>query len=50
MSPSHPHMTVDEFRKEAVAIFREYFEHGDTREVSVSYIAASLSCAACIQC
>lgn len=36
MSPSRPHMSVDEFRKRAVAIFKEYFEHGDTKDVLVS--------------
>lgn len=40
MSPSHPHMTVEEFRKVAEAIFKEYFEHGDTRDVAVSQLWA----------
>jgi len=41
VSPSHPHMTVEGFRKAAVAIFKEYFEHGDTRDVSVSELWAT---------
>jgi len=34
-------MTVEGFRKAAVAIFKEYFEHGDTRDVSVSQLGAT---------
>ena len=37
MSPSSPHLSVEDFRKQAVAIFREYFEHGDTADVAVSH-------------
>lgn len=33
VSPSSPHMTLDEFEKKAVGLFKEYFEHGDTQEV-----------------
>ena len=36
VSPSRPHLSVEEFRKQAVSIFKEYFEHGDTHDVSVS--------------
>lgn len=34
VSPSSPHMSLGEFEKTAMAMFREYFEHGDTQEVS----------------
>ena len=36
VSPSSPHLTIEDFRKQAMAIFREYFEHGDTLDVTVS--------------
>ena len=33
VSPSSPHMTLEEFEKTAHALFLEYFENGDTQEV-----------------
>lgn len=33
VSPSSPHMTLEEFERNALEIFNEYFEHGDTQEV-----------------
>ncbi|CAI8049157.1 Programmed cell death protein 4 [Geodia barretti] len=36
VSPSSPHLSIEEFRKQAVAIFKEYFEHGDTTDVAAS--------------
>ena len=36
MSPSSPHMDLDEFEKRAEAIFKEYFDHGDVQEVAAS--------------
>lgn len=36
VSPSYPHLSIEDFRKQAVAIFKEYFEHGDTADVAVS--------------
>ena len=36
VSPSSPHLSVEDFRKQAVGIFKEYFEHGDTVDVTVS--------------
>lgn len=33
VSPSSPHMTLEEFEKNTLEIFKEYFEHGDTQEV-----------------
>lgn len=33
VSPSSPHMTLEEFEKTALELFKEYFEHGDTQEV-----------------
>lgn len=49
MSPSHPHMTVEEFRRTAEAIFKEYFEHGDTRDVAVSQLWAHEEIDVCIR-
>ena len=34
VTPSSPHMVLGDFEKRAVTLFREYFEHGDTQEVS----------------
>lgn len=34
VSPSSPHMSREEFERSAVALFMEYFEHGDTQEVA----------------
>ena len=34
VSPSSPHMLLEDFEKKAAALFREYFEHGDTQEVA----------------
>ena len=36
MSPSSPHMDLDEFEKRAETIFKEYFDHGDPQEVAAS--------------
>jgi programmed cell death protein 4 len=36
VSPSSPHLSIEEFRRQAVALFREYFEHGDTTDVAAS--------------
>jgi programmed cell death protein 4 len=36
VSPSSPHMTLEDFEKSAVEMFMEYFEHGDTQEVAES--------------
>lgn len=36
VSPSSPHLSIEDFRKQAMAIFKEYFEHGDTADVTVS--------------
>ena len=34
VSPSSPHMTLAEFEKCAEALFKEYFQNGDTQEVA----------------
>ena len=34
VSPSSPHMILGEFERKASSLFCEYFEHGDTQEVS----------------
>ena len=36
VSPSSPHMDLDEFEKRAETIFKEYFDHGDSQEVAAS--------------
>ena len=36
VSPSSPHMDLDEFEKRAETIFKEYFDHGDPQEVAAS--------------
>jgi len=36
VSPSSPHMTIQEFEKTAHVLFLEYFENGDTQEVADS--------------
>lgn len=36
VSPSSPHMDLDEFEKRAENIFKEYFDHGDSQEVAAS--------------
>ena len=36
MSPSSPHLDLDEFEKRAETIFKEYFDHGDPQEVATS--------------
>lgn len=33
VSPSSPHMSLEEFERNALELFKEYFEHGDTQEV-----------------
>lgn len=42
VSPSSPHLSVEDFRKQAVAFFREYFEHGDTADVAASLAECSI--------
>ncbi len=34
VSPSSPHMKLDEFERCAEALFKEYFQNGDTQEVA----------------
>ena len=36
VSPSSPHMDLDEFEKRAEVIFKEYFDHGESHEVAAS--------------
>lgn len=36
VSPSSPLLNKEEFQKQAVIIFKEYFDHGDTQEVAES--------------
>lgn len=36
MSPSSPHLDLNEFEKRAEEIFKEYFDHGDVQEVAAS--------------
>lgn len=42
VSPSYQHMSVEEFRRQAVAIFKEYFEHGDTADVATSLVECNI--------
>ena len=34
VSPSSPQMTISEFEKCATALFKEYFQNGDSQEVA----------------
>lgn len=43
VSPSSPHLSIEDFRKQAVAIFKEYFEHGDTADVAVRVVFSILT-------
>ncbi len=36
VSPSSPHLSIEDFQKQGAVIFREYFDHADTQEVIVS--------------